>query len=211
MHKRNQVIFSAAAALLLGGQALAEGMSYNYVQVDVIGSQLRGSGDHTNGSGFGAHGSVGFGQSAIGFFDVGTTKYSESGADLKFTPVSLGLGAHVPLSDMTDFVGTASYERVKAKASLAGFGSASDSYSGWGLGAGLRGLAGEKFDWTATLKYRHVSTLKSIFGLTVGGHYYFTPQLALGLDLTTQKYDKSVLDVKENMAALSFRYDFGGM
>jgi hypothetical protein len=207
MNKR--VIFSAAAALLLGGQALAEGISYNYVQADLIGSQLRGSGDHTNGSGFGVNGSVGIGANALGFFDLWTTKYSESGADLRFTPISLGLGTHVPLSGTTDFVGTASFERVRAKASLAGLGSGSESYNGWGLGAGLRGLAGDQIDWTAGLKYRHLSTLKSIFGLTFGGHYYFTPQFALGLDLTFQKYDKNTLDVKENMASVVFRYDFG--
>jgi Outer membrane protein beta-barrel domain len=208
MHKR--FIFSAAAALLLGGSALADGMSYNYIQADVIGSQLRGGGDHSNGSGFGLNGSVEFGSTAIGFVDVGTTKYSESGADLRFTPISLGVGAHIPLGGMTDFVGTASYERVKTKASLAGVGSVNASYSGWGLGAGLRGLAGDRFDWTAGLKYRHVSDIKSIFGFSVGGHYYFTPNFAVGLDLTTQKYDKNTLDVKENIASLGFRYDFGG-
>jgi len=206
---RKYLLLSAAAALAVAGQALADGMSYNYIQADLVGSQLRAGGDSTSGSGLGLNGSVEFGAVLTGTVDFGTTKYSESGASLRFTPISAGVGVHLPISNMIDFVGGPSFERMEVKASVSGLGSGSDSYSGWGLGAGLRGLAGEHFDWTAGLKYRHLKDLKSIVGFSVGGHYYFTPNFALGLDLTAQKFDKNTLDAKESLASLGFRYDFG--
>jgi len=207
---RKHIILSTIAAVLLGGQALADDISYNYVQGDLLGTELKDSGDSTNGSGAAFRSSVGFGSNLFGVFDIASNKYSESGATLRFTDGSLGIGGHVPMSSTVDFFGTATFERVKVKASVSGFGSVGDSYSGWGLGAGVRGLFGEKGEWNASLKYRDVGDLKSIVGITVGGRYHFTPAFSVGLDVTGQKYDKNTLDVSESIGSVNFRYELGG-
>ncbi len=36
------------------------------------------------------------------------------------------------------------------------------------------------------------------------------PALAVGVDLSHQKYDSDFLTAKENIASVNFRYEFGG-
>ena len=206
MYKR-LVLLSAIAALGLGGQALAEGISYSYVEGDYVHSKLKGYGDSISGDGFKFSGSAGFGMNWLGFLDIGSSKYSESGSSLKFTPTAIGLGFHTALGESADFSAGASYDRVKV--SFSGLGNQTES--GWGLRAALRGMAGEKVEWSVGLKYRDVGDLKSIFGVSVGGRYYFTPAFAVGLDLSSDKYDKDSLDVKEQvLPAVTFRFNIGG-
>jgi hypothetical protein len=107
------MVLFAAAALAFGGQAMADGFNYNYIQGDVISSELRGGGSSTSGDGLGAGASVELGSSWTTFFGVERTKYSEAGETIKFTPTSVGIGFHAPLASTLDFVGTASYERVR--------------------------------------------------------------------------------------------------
>lgn len=208
MHKRLGLL--AAAALACGGQAMADGFNYNYIQGDIVGSEIRGSGDSTSGEGFGINGSAELGPGWTAFFGIERTRYSETGATLKFTPVTIGVGFHAPISPTVDVVAGASFERVKLNAALSGFGSGSTSENGWGLGAGLRGMVGEKVQWGGDIKYRDVGDLKGILAISVGGRYYFTPVFGVGLELSTDRYDKDALGttLKENKAVLSFRYEF---
>ncbi len=203
---RKYLFLSTAAALVLGGEALADGMNYNYVQGDVNLGQLSSGGESIDGTGFAIEGSGAIGEDLLVFGSAGTTKYEEGGESVRFNPISLGLGGRVALGSNLDLVGGASYERVKL--SIPGF---SIARGGWGLRAGLRGMAAEKFEWTAGLKYSHLEDLKQILDFTVGGHYYFTPAFAVGLDLTARKYDKDAVgsNLKETTAAIGFRYAFG--
>lgn len=206
---RKHLIVTAVAALVLGGEALADGFNYNYAQGNVLGTRMRGGGDSTDGSGLAFEGSIEFGPHLLGFADLGSVKYDEDQLSLRFNTVSLGLGGYMPLSPTVDLVGGASFESVELKASD-GFDNGSESFHGWGLRAGVRGRGGDKFQWTAGLKYRDVRDLQSTVSVTIGGRYYFTPRFALGLDLTGSKYDKDTLDTRESVAALTFRYEFGG-
>ena len=207
MYKR-LVLFAAAA--LVSGHALAD-MNYNYVQGSVIGSEIRGGGDSNSGNGFGLNGSAALGgTNLIFFFDVNRTKYTETGASIKFTPTDFGVGYHAPISDTVDFIGGVSYERFKLGASASGVGSGSTTEKGWGLGVGLRGMIGDKMQWDGGIKYRDVGDLQGILGISVGGRYYFTPAFAVGLELSANKYDKDVFgfSLKENKALLSARFEF---
>jgi hypothetical protein len=65
-------------------------------------------------------------------------------------------------------------------------------------------------EWGAGLRYRDVGDVGSIVGVTVGGRYYFTPAFAFGLDVSSDKYDEDSFDLTERIAALTFRYNFGG-
>jgi hypothetical protein len=207
---RRHIILSTLAAAIVGGPALAEAISYNYVQADLLGTSLGDSGDSTNGSGFAIRGSAGFASNLFATADISTNKYTESGLSLRFTDGSLGTGIHVPLSSSLDFFGIASFERVAVKFTESGNGSTTYRYSGWGLGTGVRGRIGEKGEWNAGLKYRDVGSLQSIIGFTVGGRYHFTPDFSVGFDVTGQKYDKDTLDEKESIGSVNFRYAFNG-
>jgi Outer membrane protein beta-barrel domain len=208
--KKGLMLLPAIAALGFAGQALAEGISYSYVEGDYLSSRLKDSGDHLSGDGFRFEGSAALGTNWLAFVEIGRTKYTESGDSLKFTPTGIGVGYHTALGGTVDFVGKASYDRVKLHIGLGGIGSGSTTESGWGLSAGLRGMVGEKVEWSSALKYRDVGDLQSIVSFSIGGRYYFTPAFGVGLDLSSQKYDKDVLDVTEQVAAITFRYNFGG-
>jgi hypothetical protein len=204
--KTSLMVLSAIAALGIAGQALADGISYSYVEGDYLSSRLKGYGESIDGDGFKFEGSMAMGMNWLGFVDVGRTSYSESGESLKFTPTAIGVGFHTALGESFDFVAKASYDRVKV--GFTGIGSSTES--GWGLSAGLRGMIGEKVELSTGLRYRDVGDLESIVGFSVGGRYYITPAFAVGLDLSSDKYDKDVLGVREQIAAVTLRYNFGG-
>lgn len=175
----------------------------------VLGTHFSAYGDSQDGKGLGLGGSMEIGPIVTAFVDLGTTRYEEDGLGLRFVPATLGVGGHVPLSSTIALTGGASYEHVKVKASVSGLGNNSESFGGWGLGAGARGLIGTKFQWNAGLKYRDLGDLNGVLTITIGGRYHFAPTLAVGLDLSHQKYDSDFLTAKENIATVSLRYDFG--
>jgi hypothetical protein len=195
-------------ALAAGGWAHADGISYNYAQVDLRATRISGDGDSENGKGIGLEAAVEIVPAVFAFGGFGTSKYSNDGLGLRFTSTSIGAGGHLPLGSSVDLFGTASYERMKTRASVSGFGNLSRTDDGWGLAAGLRGVDG-KWQWNVGLKYRDLDELQSLFGFMFGGRYYFMPQLAAGAEVTSQKFDKDLLDTRETILSLNFRYDFG--
>lgn len=198
---RKHLILTAVAALAASGAALAEDLSYTYVQGDLHLSRIK-AGTSEDGTGLGVNGSFGFAGNFFGFAGVDTTKYKD--VDFKVTNLSLGAGGHVPLGSV-DFVGGVSYESVKFSEG------ASDTFGGWGISAGVRAAANDKIQWNASLKYKDVDDLKSVLSLNVGGRYFFKSNMSAGLDLTHNQYDKDTFDAKENILAASFRYDFAGL
>ncbi len=149
--RKDLILLSAVAAVAAGGSTHAGDMSYNYVQGEVIGTHLKAYGDYGDSwdsKGLGIDGSVEIGSIVTGFADLGSTKGTQSGLGLRFTPATLGVGGHIPLSSVIDLTGGASYERVKVKASSGGE-SNSESFGGWGLGVGARGLIAGNFQWNA--------------------------------------------------------------
>lgn len=205
---RKHLFLSAAAALVVGGNALAAEVSYNYVQGGLAVSRLSGNGESDTGIGLGVKGEAEIWSFLYGSLDVGNVKYSPTDAvDLTFQPVSLGVGAHTALGSV-DVFGGLSLERVKVKTDVDGFGSNSNSDSGLGLTVGARGMVAENIQWTGSLKYRDMDDLDSIITIDVGGHYYFKPNMAVGVNLTRNDYDN---DLAETAVLFSFRYDFSSM
>jgi hypothetical protein len=201
---RRHIVWSAAAALVMGAEAVA-GMSYNYVQGDLAFGQLQATGNSGSGIGNRFEGAMEIEQELFGYLGFGFQKFSMNGANHRFSTGSLGVGGHMPVSDTLDFVATVAAERVKRRVS----GSGSDSYNGWGVSGGLRGQPRKGIEWTAGIRYRSLKSIQSTYGLTVGGRYFLTPAFALGLDISAQMYDKKTLDATETVAAITFRYDFG--
>ena len=208
--RKHLVSLSAAAALTLGGPAMADGMSYSYVQADLLGSQLDANFSSISGAGFGLNGSVELGSHLYAFGGYKTNKYTGNGVRFRFIPASAGLGLHVPLGSL-DIFGGPSIERLKVRFRVLGFAgsSYSQSFDGWGFGLGLRGWIGGSFQWSGGLKYRDMKDFQSLTSITLAGHYFFSPRLALGMGFTYQKYDNFLLYARDSVGSLNFRYSFG--
>jgi hypothetical protein len=200
---RKQLFLSAVAALAVDGQVLAGDISYNYVQADVHAGRISDDDDdydeHENGLGFGLHGSAELGPHLLAMLDLSSTEY-DFGVDVRYTYTTLGLGMHAPVSSAVDFVGAASFEHVKYKASSY----FSDTADGWGLSAGVRGIA-HKVQWNTMLKYRDIND-SGLWGIAAGARYYFLPHLAAGVELAAQRFEGGTI---ETFTAVTLRYDFG--
>jgi hypothetical protein len=200
---RKHLILSAVVALTTGGQALAGDISYNYVQADLQVSRISDDDDnydeHENGVGGGVHASAELGSHLLGLLDISTTEY-DFGVDVRYTYTTLGLGVHAPISSAVDFVSAASFEHAKVK--VPSFGG--DSVNGWGLSAGVRGIAGN-VQWNSGLKYRSIDSV-DILGVAAGVRYYFRLHLAAGIDFSAHRFEGGTI---ETFTAVNLRYDFG--
>jgi hypothetical protein len=207
---RKQLFLSTAAALVMGGNAMAaEGVSYNFAQGGLAVASLSSNGNDENGFGIAIAGEAEVWEFLYGFVDISTITYTPTGADVTFAPASLGVGAHHSLGAVDAFAGL-SLERVKFKVNPDGpGGSFSNSDSGVGLTVGVRGLLGDNVQWNGNLKYRDLDDLDSTLGVSVSGHYYFRSNMAAGLTLTRTDYRSG--GPNETSALLSFRFDFSSM
>jgi hypothetical protein len=207
---RRHLILAAIAALTVAGKALADGISYSYLQADLLVARACDDNDDDDcfgkdvNFGFGVHGSAGIGRYLFGFLDFTSPNYRDAGVSLRLMSTSLGLGIHLPLAERVDFIAGASFERLKEKVSDDG-DSFGVSWDGWGLMAGARGLLPLEMEWNTSLKYRDIEVVDSIISATLGVRRHFTPSFVLGLDITENRYD----ELTETMFAVNFRYDFG--
>jgi predicted porin len=207
--------FAALAVLVVGHDALAGDFNYTYVQGGLMGTRVKAGGNSDGGMGWRLKGAISNNTPLFGFFEYGANKYSSDSDNLKFINASAGLGAHLPLRPGVDLVGGVSFERVTMKPHISYSdaipdGDTNPSRMGLGLMAGMRAQAGDRFEWSASLKYRDMKKIDPIIGITVGGRYLFTPALSVAVDATHQKYDKNTLDATESLLELGVRYQFSG-
>ena len=208
---RKHLFLSAAAALVVGGSAMAaEGPSYNFGQGGLLVSSSKFFGDSETGVGIGLGGEAEIWEFLYGFVNIGTVKYSLDGGDITTTPASLGVGAHTSLGAV-DLFGGLSLERLKLKVNPDGpGGSTSFSDSGPGLTVGVRGVAMDKIQWSGSLKYADLGDFDDVITIGVSGHYYFNDNMAVGINLARAEYDGSGAD-GETSVLFNFRYDFSSM
>jgi hypothetical protein len=206
---RRRIVF-VVAGLALGGKALAGDMSYSYLQVDLLGGQLDARYASISGSGAGLRGSLELGPWLDVVGGYSSTKYAGDGVKFKFVPRSAGVGAHASLSSALDVFGDATVQRLTIRTGAVGFGGYTDSqsFNGWGVRAGVRGWLGEKFQWTGDLGYNDFKQLQALVTIGVGGSYFFTPKLSLGMDFRYQKYDNYALAAHESIGSVNLRYSF---
>ena len=207
---RKHLLLSAAAVLVVGANAAAaEGPSYNFGQGGLLVSSSKLTGDRETGLGIGIGGEAEIWKFVYGFVNVGTVKYSLNGGDITITPASLGAGAHMSLGAV-DLFGGLSLERLKVKVNPDGPGGYSVSDSGPGLTVGVRGVLMENIQWSGSLKYADLGDFDDVTTLGVSGHYYFKPNMAVGINLARTEYDGGGAD-GETSVFFNFRYDFSGM
>ena len=186
----------AASAALVPFFAQAEGLSYSYVDAayvntdidrfdeDVDGFALRGSYEITNNVFVFA-----------GYADQGT---SVGGFDIDLQTYNLGLGYAWPLGSALDVYGKVGY--VSAEADVQGLGDADDD--GYSLAVGLRGRAVEQLELEGAVSYVDLSDSGDDTTLDLGARWYFTPQLAFGVE--------GSFGDDANTYGLGVRWNFGG-
>jgi len=154
--------------------ALADDMSYSYVDLGYVSSDIEGA---PSADGFGVRGSVGF---AENFFVFG--EYSNQDlAGVDIDQFAVGLGGHYGLTEEMDLVGRLGY--VDAEAAAGGF---SVSVDGYLVSAGLRGQIGDAFELEGRLDYTDLGDDGGDdTAIAIAGRYFFTDQFALGAELSS--------------------------
>jgi long-subunit fatty acid transport protein len=165
----------ALAAAMLPLMAQADNLSYSYVDVAYVSTDLDDFDEEIDG--FALRGSVEVTEQAFvfgGYTDQSTTLFGE---DLDVRSYELGLGYAWPVSDTADFYGKIGY--VQAEAEFAGITVDDDGFS---LGAGLRGRVAEQFELEGAVTYTDLSDSGDDTVLGLGARWYFTDAFNLGVE-----------------------------
>lgn len=188
---RKHIALGVALMLGASGTALADGVSYNYLEGIYGYTDVKGVGGHEDS--FTVGGSYGFGESFFGFGDISTW---DGGAGNKGTHGSLGLGWHTGLTDTVDFLAGVSFNLIDPKGG--------SSETGYGANIGLRGRMGMNVELNGGVNYYDFGQGLDGFDFGVGGRYYFNDAFSTGLGFAMD--DEG--DAKTISVVL--RYDFGG-
>lgn len=162
----------AVAALVLPAMATATDVSYDYVQVAYVDTELDFGPVDVDGDGFNIQGSVSATENIFVFLD-----YMDLGFDfgVDASTLELGGGYHKPMSDKVDLVGTVGYARAEIDVP----GGPSPSEDGFALSIGLRGNPSDKIEVRGRIAYVNLDDDNTSFELF--GDYYVTQAISLGL------------------------------
>jgi long-subunit fatty acid transport protein len=186
-------IFVIAAALAISAPlaANADGPSYNYAYLGYSRSSVQG---YSGGTGYTFGGSYEF---TPNWFFIGGYDHNSYNGGFEtggfFTQgYTLGIGAHLPLTDSMDFIGQLSYANDHWKQGpstnlFPGFTVAtSDTKAGYDLDFGIRAMVLDQWELNAYLGHNNAALLShdhssSETTASVGTVYSFTDQYSLGL------------------------------
>ncbi len=159
--------------LALAAPAMADGLSYNYLEAGYLEVDVDDSFIDVDGDGFSIGGSFEVGDSTYVFADYASADL-DLGVDLD--QLRVGVGLHGPIGDNVDLFGTLSYISVEASA----LGISVDD-DGFGASVGVRALISDALELSASLNYDDLSD--SGDDTTVGGAAWFnlSDNFALGV------------------------------
>lgn len=163
----------AAAALLMSTSALADGVSYSYIQAMYAEVDIDVGPVDADGDGFAVAGSVAINDSWYVFADYGTADFD---FNVDLDRFSIGAGYHAPISTATDWFAALSYEDAEVDT---GFGSASDD--GFGIEGGLRSMISPKFELKGSVSYTDLGDDDDT-ALNLGGWYTVSGNFAVGFE-----------------------------
>jgi len=152
--------------------AMADDMSYSYVDLGYAQLDIDGVGPSADG--FGLRGSIGFAQNWFAF--AGYTAESVQGIDID--TISVGVGGHYGFTDNLDLVGRLGYFEINLDA---GGGLNADD-NGYLADVGLRGRVGDAVELEGGLHYTDLSDGGDDTALYVGGRFHFNKTWALGAE-----------------------------
>lgn len=203
MHRH--LIFAALAAAGLAVQARADQPVYSYVQAEFGAGSMKLDGQWHEASSLALRGATALGPRTYAFMDIATAEYPGDGRQLRFTPLSAGIGTHVSTGS-ADFFGSVALVTVRTTEQR--FGNHSQNETGWNISLGLR-KRGARFEYgfTSSRSEFDIDT-GTVSSLTFGGRRFLSPDFALGLDLTARDYDRYTGHPREFIAVLTMRHEF---
>lgn len=167
-------ILSTAALLALASPALADGLSYNYIEAGFAQIDLDDDIVDVDGDGFAFGGSFEVGDQMFVFAEYGSSDF-DFGVDLD--ELAVGLGFHTAMSSNVDFVARIAYVSVEASA----FGISADE-DGFGASIGMRGKPAERIELEGNLSYVDLGDGDDT-SVNGAAWYEFTDTFAVGLNI----------------------------
>ncbi len=171
-------VFLATTLALTSSLALADGVSYDYLDLGYI--------DFDGADGLNFELSSSFGNDFYGRIDY-TDLDGDAGGDFKATRLNLGYISS--LSNNLDFIAELGYEDLD-------FGILDDN--GFNARLGLRGMAAKNFELGGFVSYSDVLESTDV---TVEGRYHFNNQFSMALEIGNDE------ELDEHYG-VSFRYNF---
>lgn len=173
-------VFIATSIALSSSLAMADGVSYDYIQ-----GGIQDYDDQFDGLEF--EGSMSFNQNWYGKAELMKGETNVGNADVD--RIRLNVGFHTPINNSVDFVAEAGFEDYE----IGGFDD-----SGFNALAGFRGMASQNFELGGYAQYSDV--LEST-DLIVEGRYHFNRNMSVGVEVGND-------DELDNHYGANFRYSF---
>ncbi len=177
----SRIIATLVVGLLMATSAVARDLSYNFVRLDFVNTEIDTGPADVDGDGFELFGSVAVDER---FHLFGGYQDIDFDFDIDGTQIELGGGYRHGFSRQTDFVATLSYIDLELDSPA---GSADED--GLGLSAGVRHLFNDNFEVSGRVNY--VDLADSDTSLEFRGEYFLFDHwvvgagLELGGDVTT--------------------------
>ena len=162
--------------------ALAEDMSYSYVDLAYVDTDVDGVGPSLDG--FGLRGSVGFAPNWFAFGEFAAQ--SVSGVDLD--TYTVGLGGLYGLAENIDLFDRLGWTKVEISS-----GPIDVDDDGYLVDGGLRGRIGDAVELEGGARYTDFSDGGDATGLFVGGRFHFNKTWALGAEYQDGDDSSSIL------------------
>ena len=154
--------------------ALAENMSYSFVDLGYIETDIDNVGDKADG--FALRGSVGFAQHWFALAEYVSQSVSEFDVDID--TLSVGFGGHYGIAPNVDLVGKLAYTEIDLSAP----GGLEADDDGFWLEAGARGRVADAVELEGGLRYTDMSEGGDDTGFYVAGRYHFNATWAVGAE-----------------------------
>lgn len=160
--------FSLAAGL---ASAQNSGISYDHVDVDLV----KGDIADVDMTAFSVAGMTSLSESvfARASYTTGESDDKYFGDEIEQDAFRIGLGYHMPISSVTDFVVALDY--VKASVDHRGF---DDDANGYGIDAGVRSMLSDRFEVSGFISYVDIDN-NDDFGVSIQGTYYLAPTVGI--------------------------------
>lgn len=163
--------------------AMADEMSYSYVDLAYAETDINGVSDSADG--FALRGSVGFAENWFAFGEFA----SQSVQSVDIDSYAAGIGGHWGLAESLDVVGSLGYFRVE----LNGPGGSNFSDDGYLATLGLRGRAGDAVELEGGARYTDLGDGGDSTALYVGGRFHFNRTWALGAEYQDSDDSSAIL------------------
>lgn len=170
-----RMIYLGSVLCSLAPSAVLADLRYNAFDANFVDIEIDSGRTNVDGDGIELGGSYELNDK---FFLLGRWQDQDLDFGIDGRVLEIGAGLHHPLSETMDFVGTLSYLDTELDA-----GNLSADDSGLAIGGGIRARVAEAVEIDASLKLIDFDDSGSDTGVTLGGRYYFSDTMAVGVGL----------------------------